>query len=368
MRNILFQLSIVIFSITIFSASGYSASGAFQVYPGGLSYPDGSVTTTAPKDGKTIISGSGAPTQGATLDDYYLDYTNHVLYGPYNGSSWGTGVSLVGPQGPIGLQGIKGDPGAQGAAGANGLDGKSILTGTLVPDKTIGNIGDLYLNTSTHVLYGPKTESTMWEVGATSLVGPDGSPGTPGATGLTGPQGLKGDTGAQGSVGPAGPKGDTGATGAGVTGRYQLDTQPEQSFTIKGKYLIRATRTNYNMSTLPIARGTIDSYCGDLDGCSVTLSMLNWDGTPRKASLGPFKFFIDTATGNWRIDFSGTSSVAGTDGNGTTEHVISGHSCYFTDGTYVSGADLGDTSTGFGLLVWNQYPASTTVCELLIED
>jgi len=61
----------------------------------------------------------------------------------------------IGPPGP---QGPKGDPGAPGAPGK---DGKTILSGTVEPPAD-GKEGDLYLNTDTKTLFGPKTSSGEW--------------------------------------------------------------------------------------------------------------------------------------------------------------------------------------------------------------
>ncbi len=82
-------------------------SGSFTFNTDSLEFPDGSSVKTAPKDGKSILNGSGAPTIIGNVGDFYIDTTNKKLYGPYNGI-WGAGISLTGTQGP------KGDTGAPG--------------------------------------------------------------------------------------------------------------------------------------------------------------------------------------------------------------------------------------------------------------
>lgn len=59
-----------------------------------------------------IYNGDGAPA-GALGDDgdYYIDNVAIELYGPKTSGSWGTPVSLVGPEGPQGPQGVPGDTG-----------------------------------------------------------------------------------------------------------------------------------------------------------------------------------------------------------------------------------------------------------------
>ena len=70
-------------------------------------------------DGKTIYNGSGAPTiLTANVGDFYIDTTAWEIYGPYTGSSWGSGTSLIGPTGANGTNGTN---------GTNGVDGTTLL-------------------------------------------------------------------------------------------------------------------------------------------------------------------------------------------------------------------------------------------------
>lgn len=72
-------------------------------------------------DGKTILSGAGAPAGGLGANgDFYEDTTNNRFYGPKTAGAWGAGISIVGPQGIQGIQGVQGNPGNTGAAGAPG--------------------------------------------------------------------------------------------------------------------------------------------------------------------------------------------------------------------------------------------------------
>lgn len=62
-------------------------------------------------DGKTIHAGEGAPDPGVGVDgDYYLDTAAITFYGPKTAGAWGTGTSLIGPQGATGPQGPQGEP------------------------------------------------------------------------------------------------------------------------------------------------------------------------------------------------------------------------------------------------------------------
>jgi hypothetical protein len=102
-----------------------------------------------------------------------------------------------------------------------------VLAGPTAPTGGVGNVGDIFLETSNAVLYGPKT-ATGW-----AATGIDLSQGPTGATGIVGP------TGAVGASGPTGNTGGyafaaTGATAPALTtpGAIWLDTTT-------GRYFVR---------------------------------------------------------------------------------------------------------------------------------
>ena len=107
---------------------------------------------------------------------------------------------LLGAQGAAGTNGLTGAAGLSGKDGADGKDGKTLWNGVKDPESTWGAPGDMFINSVTKTLFGPKDLTTGWPVGV-SMVGPAG------ATGAQGPGG------ASGGSGPAGPAGATGATG-----------------------------------------------------------------------------------------------------------------------------------------------------------
>jgi len=84
--------------------------------------------------------------------------------------------------------------GAQGIAGA---DGKTLWNGVKDPESTLGAPGDMFINTTTKTLFGPKDLATSWPAGV-SMVGPAGPQG-PGGSGGAGSTGATGATGAAGS-------------------------------------------------------------------------------------------------------------------------------------------------------------------------
>lgn len=96
-----------------------------------------------------------------------------------------------------------------GAQGLSGKDGKTLWNGIKDPENTVGVPGDMFINTTTKVLFGPKDVATGWPAGV-SLVGPQG-PGGNGPAGPAGPAGTNATlTCAQGGtcvVGDTGPGG-----------------------------------------------------------------------------------------------------------------------------------------------------------------
>lgn len=177
-------------------ATGVVLVGA--VGPTGPAGPAGAVGTS----GKSLLSGAGAPNNGIGADgDFYLDTATVTLFGPKTGGTWPVaGTSLVGPAGAPGADGADGADGANGADGADGADGASILTGTGLPAVNLGAVGDLYFDTASATLYGPKTASG-WPATGVQLTGPQGPKGDQGDPGIQGPKGDQGDPGPQGPAG-----------------------------------------------------------------------------------------------------------------------------------------------------------------------
>ena len=115
----------------------------------------------------------------------------------------GTKGLVVGSKGQDGSPGLTGATGLNGQNGRDGLDGKTLWNGTKDPENAWGSPGDMFINSVTKTLFGPKNLDGTWPIGV-SLVGPKGDQGPIGLTGLTGPQGPSGGSG------PAGPAGANG--------------------------------------------------------------------------------------------------------------------------------------------------------------
>lgn len=141
-------------------------------YNARLSYPAGSVVLYG---GATYVARTAVATGKAP------SATSSSLWGVLAT----TGTGPAGPQGPAGSQGPSGPAGptgATGSAGATGLpgaDGRTVLSGTGPPDLRDGAVGDFYVDTTAHAIYGPKLLRSWGP--PTSLVGPTGPAGPAGS-------------------------------------------------------------------------------------------------------------------------------------------------------------------------------------------
>lgn len=110
----------------------------------------------------TLLYGPGIPGSSTGKNsDSYINTLTGIFYQKLSGT-WSQVFSMAtGPQGPQGTAGTN---------GTNGTDGNTILFGTSVPSNgATGVNGNFYINTSTYVLYGPKTAG-VWSDGI-SLIG-----------------------------------------------------------------------------------------------------------------------------------------------------------------------------------------------------
>lgn len=178
-----------------------------------------------------IVGGVGAQATGLlnTQSGGYLVCVNSktkvVTHPGTSSCPKGSKKLVLGAQGAAGAIGLTGATGLSGRDGTDGKDGKTLWNGTSDPVSTWGAPGDMFINSVTKTLFGPKNLDGTWPAGV-SMVGPKGDQGSTGLTGAQGPIGLTGLTGAQGPIGLTGatgpqgpgggrgPAGETGATGA----------------------------------------------------------------------------------------------------------------------------------------------------------
>jgi hypothetical protein len=93
--------------------------------------------------GRTILQGTANPsntTDGAN-GDFYINTSTYKLFGPKTAGVWGSGTSLVGPEGAKGDTGDTGAAGADGATGATGAKGDKGDTGDTGPAGADGAVG-----------------------------------------------------------------------------------------------------------------------------------------------------------------------------------------------------------------------------------
>lgn len=89
------------------------------------------LTGAAGADGKTVRSGSGAPSGGLGVDgDFYINTAANTIYGPKTSGSWGSPTSIVGPTGATGSTGATGATGAAGGPLSDGDYGDVVVTGS----------------------------------------------------------------------------------------------------------------------------------------------------------------------------------------------------------------------------------------------
>lgn len=123
---------------------------------------------------------------------------------------------VLGAKGAAGAIGLTGATGLSGKDGRDGADGKTLWNGVTDPASTWGAPGDMYINSLTKTLFGPKDLTAGWPKGV-SMVGPKGDQGPIGLTGATGPQGPGGGSGPAGPAGATGPAGPAGTNGTNGT-------------------------------------------------------------------------------------------------------------------------------------------------------
>lgn len=166
-----------------------------------------------------IVSGVGAQATGLlnTASGGYLVCVNSatkvVTHPGKSTCPKGYKKLVLGAQGAAGVNGLTGAAGLSGKDGTDGKDGKTLWNGVKDPESSWGAPGDMFINSVTKTLFGPKDLITGWPAGVIMV----GATGATGLTGLTGAQGPGGASGGSGPAGPAGPAGAAGAAGTNAT-------------------------------------------------------------------------------------------------------------------------------------------------------
>jgi hypothetical protein len=197
-------------------------------------------------------------TKKCTASEHAISWNSKGTRGPRG---------VIGRAGKTGKTGLTGAAGPAGAAGSAGDPGASILNGIVPPIASQGNDGDFYLDTAIDVLYGPKA-SGAWPHSGTTLVGPDGDPGSPGSPGSPGPQGTPGP---QGDRGPSDAYIATGGGGALPVIDTATVTVPAGSYVVNAKIRLSNGAGGSNVLCAIVTRPGPGETGDDLDESAPSL-------------------------------------------------------------------------------------------------
>ena len=166
--------------VGITSISKTSTNGLVDTYT--ITYSSGDPTTftvTNGKDGATWITGTAvtgtaesntATVENAKVGDLYFNTSTCDLYTCVSENTWKWLCNIKGADGAKGDTGVTGDKGEQGT---------SIRYGTTTPSDSLGNNGDMYINTSNWYMYAK--ENGTWNYKG-CIKGDKGDKGTDGAS------------------------------------------------------------------------------------------------------------------------------------------------------------------------------------------
>jgi hypothetical protein len=216
----------------------------------------------------------------------------------------GTTALVLGQKGKDGIPGLTGAAGLNGLDGKDGKDGKTLWNGVKDPESTWGAPGDMFINSVTKTLFGPKNLDGTWPIGV-SMIGPKGDQGPIGLTGATGPQGP-GGSGPAGATGPAGVAGANGSAGIGVINTVmsnfdeivKIDNSLAGNIWDRGNQKLRITfdvknRTNTNLDIVPFENMSLQIWVNYFDASGVKMDdldepVLTWEQTPAGQTILPF--------------------------------------------------------------------------------
>lgn len=150
-------------------------------------------------------------------------------------------------------------------------------------------------------------------------------------------------------------------------GVLQIGNSPPTTYPItRERYVVEANVADVGV-VVPIDDVRLDALCRDLDGCGITIAMIDW-GIPQPPAFRRFHFFRSETSDYWRTE--DPSPATGLDGgSGSQEFAL--FDCILTDGeTGAGGNSRSDLGPGFGLLnvLGGGYNDGTTRCRLVIDD
>ena len=226
--------------------------------------------------------------------------------GSYSSNQWNISITgLIGVTGMTGADGV----GQTGMTGMTGSTGSTIIDGITVPDNTLGNDGDLFLNTNDSTLYGPKAGG-IWGSTPLNLYGAKGE------TGMTG-------------AGLPGVNGSTGATGTDYTASF-LNSVPVVIDTLPSLF-VNTTPTNRGFIAGQRVR-VVDP--GNIENSIVEALIFDYDPATGNLTIGAplYKSFTGSySSTDWDISITGIpgQGATGNDSNvpgptGVASSILSG--------------------------------------------
>lgn len=240
--------------------------------------------------GKTVLSGSGAPSSGTGANgDFYIDTSASRIYGPKASGAWGSGTSMIGPQ---------------GSAGTNGTNGANGSAATV----SVGTVTTLAPGASATVTNAGSSNSAVFNFGI-----PAGAAGSNGSNGATGSPGAAA-TVAVGSV-SALPAGST------------------------------PTVTNVGSSSAAVLNFGLTVGNAGADGAAG----VNAFGSPSSRSLSLATAYQATTTAKpavVTVNLSSTASLSLTGGTSNTADVVIGSTNAVASGTGTLICRYANTNTG----------------------
>jgi hypothetical protein len=151
-----------------------------------------------------------------------------------------------------------------------------------------------------------------------------------------------------------------------LLGVYKVGDAAPTTYTYSPRrYVVDAPPSKVGV-VVPLDQTLVSALCKTIDGCMLTVAMINWNGTGVIGSRHE-RLFLSTTSNVWRL----SNDTDGVDDNGGTQE-WSPWDCSFTDAetSTGSGNQRADNGPGFGLL--NQagggYNDIDTTCRVIIEN
>ncbi len=135
------------------------------------------------------------------------------------------------------------------------------------------------------------------------------------------------------------------------------------------RYVVDAPPASVGV-VVPIPIAITDAYCKDVDGCRVSLSMLNWipAAQPGLPASREERLFISQSSDSWRF---ANNDVDGFDDNDVPNEWAT-FDCNFSDAEVSTSPSNGrvDADRGFGVLnvLGGGFSDTTVTCRVVIED